>query len=55
MSDLEKPEEEVAAEVKPVDPIEEKKKELLREMSTIGMGQVNMFNVKTLIDRTFFV
>ncbi|KAF8353716.1 hypothetical protein PRIPAC_95339 [Pristionchus pacificus] len=40
VSDLEKPEEEVAAEVKPVDPIEEKKKELLREMSTIGMGQV---------------
>ncbi|GMR60192.1 hypothetical protein PMAYCL1PPCAC_30387, partial [Pristionchus mayeri] len=32
--------EEVVEEEKPVDPIEEKKKELLREMSTIGMGQV---------------
>ncbi|GMT07785.1 hypothetical protein PENTCL1PPCAC_29959, partial [Pristionchus entomophagus] len=32
--------EEELEEEKPVDPIEEKKKELLREMSTIGMGQV---------------
>ncbi|GMT35369.1 hypothetical protein PFISCL1PPCAC_26666, partial [Pristionchus fissidentatus] len=45
----EEPVEEQPEPSKPIDPIEEKKKELLRELSTLGMGQVA--KIKRLLKR----